>query len=292
MGDYRSPTRTGLGKNMRKIDVSIIIVSFNTRDLLRSCLASLNSGEIIVVDNGSSDGSVEMVKKEFPNVTLIANSENRGFAAANNVGLKRARGRYMLLLNSDTEVPQGAIEKITRFMDEHPDIGVIGPKLMLPNGKMDPACHRGFPTPWASLTYFLGLERIRSPIFSQYHQLYKNFSEPHEIDSPSGAFYFLRRDVYESVGGLDEDYFMYGEDLDWSYRIKQAGWKIYFYPRVTVLHRKKQSGRESMDAARRRSTERYFYDTMKLFYKKHYAHRYSPLVNGLVQLGIGLRSKL
>ena len=277
---------------MQKIDVSIVIVSFNTKDLLRACLAAAAAGEIIVVDNSSADGSVEMVKKEFPGVTLIANSQNRGFAAANNMGLKCARGRYMLLVNSDTQVPPGAIEEVTRFMDEHLDIGVVGVKLMLPNGKMDPACHRGFPTPWAALTYFLGLEKIHSRVFAQYHQLYKNLNEPHEIDSPSGAFYFLRREVYESVGGLDEDYFMYGEDLDWSYRIKQKGWKIYFYPRVTILHHKKQSGRASGDPILRKKTQQYFYETMKLFYNKHYSHRYSPLVTALIQLGIKFRSML
>lgn len=279
---------------MRKIDVSIIIVSFNTKDLLRACLAQVAAGEIIVVDNGSVDGSVEMVKKEFPNIVLIANSENRGFAAANNQGLKRARGRYLLLLNSDTEAPQGSVEEVVRFMDEHPDIGVVGAKLMLPNGTMDPACHRGFPTPWAAVTYSTGFEKAlpRSRFFGEYHQGYKNMNEPHEIDSPSGAFYFLRREVYESVGSLDEDYFMYGEDLDWSYRIKQKGWKIYFYPRVTVLHRKKQSGRASGDPVLRKKTQQYFYETMKLFYKKHYAHRYSWLVTKLVELGIGLRASL
>src|SRR3989344_518959 len=191
-----------MGKSMRKVDVSIIIVSFNTRDLLRACLESLPSGEIIVVENGSTDGSVEMVKKEFPLVMLIANKENRGFAAANNIGFKKAHGRYLLMLNSDTEVPQGAIEEVTRFMDEHPDVGVVGAKLMLPNGRMDPACHRGFPTPWAALTYFSGLEKIHSPLLSGYHQLYKNLHEPHEIDSPSGAFYFVRREVYETAGGF------------------------------------------------------------------------------------------
>ena len=202
----------------KKVDVSVIVVSFNTKDFLRACLRKL-SGEIIVVDNASTDGSVEMIKKEFPSVTLLVNKINKGFAAANNQGLKHAHGRYLLLVNSDTEVPQGSIEEVTRFMDDHPDIGVTGVKLMLPNGKMDPACHRGFPTPWAALTYFMGLEKTHLRIFSHYHELYKNMNEPHEIDSPSGAFYFLRREIYETVGGLDEDYFMYGEYLDWSYRI-------------------------------------------------------------------------
>lgn len=282
---------------MSSIDVSIIIVSFNTKDLLRACLATLQEAknwEIIVVDNASNDGSEKMVEQEFPKVKLIKNKQNRGFAAANNSGLKVARGRYLLLLNSDTEVPQGAIDEMKTFMDEHADVGVSTGRLILPNGKMDKASHRGFPTPWAALSYFVGLEKLfpRSKFFAQYHQGYKNLNEPHEIDSPSGAFYFLRREVYESVGPLDEDYFMYGEDLDWSYRIKLAGWKIYFYPKVTILHRKKQSGRSSADPVLQKKTRGYFYDTMKLFYKKHYAHRYSPLVTALIEVGIGLKSSL
>lgn len=281
---------------MREINVSIIVVSYNTKNLLRACLLSVvqQADEVIVVDNASTDGSGELVKKEFPSVNLIANKENKGFAAATNIGLKPARGRYLLLLNSDTEVPAGAIEQVTRFMDEHPYIGVTGAKLMLPDGRMDPACHRGFPTPWAALTYFIGLEKVfsHSRIFGQYHQGYKMLEQPHEIDSPSGAFYLVRREVIDSVGFLDEDYFMYAEDLDWSYRIKQAGWKIFYYPKVTVLHKKKQSGRDSDDPSLRRITETYFYDTMKLFYKKHYQHRYGWLLTQLILLGITIRSKL
>lgn len=282
---------------MSKIDVSIIIVSFDTKDLLRTCLASLKEikkAEIIVVDNGSSDGSADMVKKEFPGVTVVENENNVGFSKANNIGIKNAKGKYLLLLNSDTEVSQETIEKMSTFMEDHPEAGVATCKLVLAGGTLDPACHRGFPTPWAAFTYFAGLEKMfpESRLFASYHQGYKSMDAPHEIDSPSGAFYLVRRKVYETVGPLDEDYFMYAEDLDWSYRIKQAGWKIYYYPKAIALHHKKQSGRDSRDEALRRQTDRYFYQTMKLFYQKHYRHRYGWLVTQLVLFGITLRSML
>lgn len=280
------------------VDLTIVIVSYNTRDLLHTCLTSVtramakNAWEIIVVDNASTDGSVQMVKRDFPDVRVLDNSQNEGFARANNMGLRKGLGKYLLLLNSDTEIPKGTIEAVQVFLDQHPDGGVCTCKVLLPDGSIDPACHRGFPTPWASLTYFTGLERLfpHSKLFARYHQWYKGIDSVHEIDSPMGAFYMIRRDVIDSVGYLDEDYFMYGEDLDWSYRIKQAGWKIYYYPLVTVLHKKKQSGRESGDPALRQKTQRYFYETMKLFYKKHYSHRYSPLITSLVQFGIKLRA--
>lgn len=280
----------------RTADLSIIIISYNTRVLLRSCLTTLahamgkNSWEIIVVDNASTDGSVQMVKKDFPNVRVLENSKNEGFARANNMGLREARGKYLLLLNSDTEIPKGTIEAVRAFFDQHPDGGVCTCKVLLPDGSIDPACHRGFPTPWAALTYFTGLERLfpRSKLFARYHQWYKGIDSVHEIDSPMGAFYMVRRVVIDSVGFLDEDYFMYGEDVDWSYRIKQAGWKIYYYPLVTVLHRKKQSGRDSKDTSLRRKTEKYFYESMLLFYKKHYQHRYGWFVASLVRFGITL----
>ncbi len=280
------------------IDTSIIIVSYNTKDLLSVCLSSLikqkgsKSWEIIVVDNASSDGIRDLIKEKFPDVIFIQNKKNVGFSTANNIGLRCAHGKFLLLLNSDTEVSEGAVGQVRQFMEKHPNVGVASCKLVLRDGSIDPACHRGFPTPWASLTYFMGLENLfpRSRLFAQYHQGYKNMNEPHEIDSPAGAFYMVRREVINKVGYLDEDYFMYGEDLDYSYRIKQAGWKIFYVPQATVLHKKKQSGRDSDDPSLRRITETYFYDTMNLFYQKHYQHRYGWLVTNLVQLGIRLRA--
>ncbi len=286
------------------VDVSIIIVSYNTKELLLACLTALEKTktkedrwEIIVVDNASMDGSVEGIKNydlRIKNLKIIQNTENLGFAAGNNIGIKAARGKYILLLNSDTEVHEGAVSKIREFLDAHPQAGVATGKLILPDGSMDPACHRGFPTPWAAFTYMIGLERLfpHSSLFARYHQGYKDLATAHEIDSPSGAFFMVRREVIERIGMLDEDYFMYGEDLDWSYRIKQAGWQIWFVPDTTVLHRKKRSGRANVDPMVRKQTERYFYDTMRLFYKKHYARRYGLLVTGSVLLGIKIRSLL
>lgn len=276
-------------------DLSIIIVSYNTKELLSVCLSHLvkaaKKWEVIVVDNASVDGTQKMVQEKFPWIHLIANEKNSGFAAANNMGLGRSRGRYLLLLNSDTEASIDAIEKVLTFLDTHPDVGAATCQLMLPSGEVDPACHRGFPTPWGALTYFVGLEKLfpGSRLFGQYHLGFRSMDVPHEIDSPSGAFFMVRREVYAAVGGLDEDYFMYGEDLDWSYRIRSAGWKIFYIPGIQVLHRKKQSGRASDDKATRKVSQRHFYETMLLFYTKHYAHRYSPLTTFFVRLVLLIR---
>lgn len=284
--------------------LSIIILNYNTKDLLLACLRSLEKTrsssdrwEVIIVDNASTDGSVEVIKRKKEkgkSLKIIQNEKNVGFAAGNNVGIKVARGRYMLLLNSDTEVETGAIQSMLSFMDARPSAGAATCKLILPDGSMDPACHRGFPTPWASFTYMIGLEKLfpHSRVFGQYHQGYKDLTKSHEIDSPSGAFFMIRREVIERVGLLDEDYFMYGEDLDWAYRIKQVGFQIWFYPDARVLHRKKQSGRAHGDPNLRKKTERYFNDTMSLFYQKHYAHSYNWLVTNVILFAIKARSLL
>ncbi len=268
-------------------DLSVIILNYNTRELTKTCLTTVLSSrlgdysmEVIVCDNGSTDGSVEMIRREFPSVKLIENGKNVGFAAGNNPGLKASRGRYALLLNSDTEVPAGTLSAMIAFMDENDRAGAATCKLVLPDGSMDPACHRGFPTPWASLTYVTRLEKLfpRTRTFGQYHQGYKNLTRVHEVDCIVGAFFMVRRDVLDTVGLLDEDYFMYGEDIDWAFRIRKAGWKIYFNPAVTILHKKKQSGRSHRDSARRKTTEIYFHRYNWLFYKKNYAAVYGPLM--------------
>lgn len=288
-------------KSNKKPDLSIIIVNYNTRELLHACLGSLNASdkhsdnfEIVVVDNASKDGSLEMVARDFPIVKRIALGANMGFAAANNRGIKASTGRYVLLLNSDTEVAPDVLRELIRYTDEHDDVGALTCLLKLSDGSIDPACHRGFPTPWASLTYFLGLEKFfgSSRLFGQYHQGYKSVGEIHDVDCISGAFFLVRREVIDRIGLLDENFFMYGEDIDWCYRIRDGGWKIRFYPRVSILHKKHQSGLAHGDDELRGQTRKHFYDAMKLFYNKHYRYRYNPLVSALVLIGIKLRSLL
>lgn len=289
------------GKRMEKmhLKLSIIIVNYNTKDLLSACLTSLfaykkkeDQWEIIVVDNASTDGSLDEVKSQ--KIHLIANKVNLGFAAANNQGIRYAKGDYILLLNSDTEVRKGTIQTMLMYLESHQSIHVATCRVELPDGSLDPACHRGFPTPWAASTYFFGLERLlpHSKLFSQYHEGYKDMTKEHTVDCISGAFFLIRRKIIEKVGLLDEAFFMYGEDIDWCFRIGQAGYSIGFYPSVSILHRKKQSGRAHEDESIQKRTKLYFYETMKLFYAKHYRHRYGWFVTQLVLLGIYLFSRI
>ncbi len=284
----------------KHIDLSIVILSYNTRDLLLKTLDSVFSSmqktlilEVIVVDNASTNESLEAVQKKYPQVITIQLKKNIGFSAGNNVGIKKTSGKYVLLLNSDVLLMPNTIEVITRFMDDHGDVAVATCKLVFPNDTIDYACHRGFPTPWASFTYHLGLAKFfpHSRFFASYHLTFLSMNESHEIDSPSGAFYFIRRKVIDDVGLLDEDYFMYGEDLDWSFRIKEAGWKIMYVPTAKAIHHKKQSGRKSTDKDIRIKSTQDFYDTMKIFYSKHYQSRYPTWMGRLVFLGIDVMKK-
>jgi len=285
-------------------DLSIIIVNYKVRELLRQCLQSLAGAgcEIFVVDNASKDGSVEMVQEEFPEVTLIASDENLGFAKANNLAIKESSGRYLLFLNPDTTVPPETLPEMIKLMDKNPRVGVATCFVELASGGMDLDCHRGFPTPWVSFCHFSGLAKLfpRSRIFGQYHQTWKDLTKTHEIDSCCGAFMIVRRTAMEEVGVWDEDFFFYGEDLDWCYRFQEKGWKIVFYPHVKIIHHKGASSgmkkssqevtmasRESKRRARQAST-----DAMRIFYEKHCRQKYPAVLNWLVLLGIKLMEKI
>jgi hypothetical protein len=252
---------------------------------------------VIVSDNGSTDGTISSVTEQFPFVKLLDNRENIGFAAGNNRALRLARGKYILLLNSDTLVLSKTLPEMLSFMDSRPNAGAATARVELPDGSLDLACHRGFPSPWNALCYFLGLEKIfpEVRIFSGYHQTYRDFNKPHEVDAISGAFFLVRRQVLEKVGFLDERFFMYAEDLDWCLRIKQAGFKIYYNPHAKIIHFKKQSGRKKTAAGqedrqetrtiRVRSTG-HFYSTMRLFYDKHYKDKYPSFLRHLIMAAI------
>ncbi|MEN1989105.1 glycosyltransferase family 2 protein [Paenibacillus hubeiensis] len=274
------------------MDVSIIIVNYNTRQLTLDCLASVYAShtsyqyEIVVIDNASHDGSVEAIRTAYPQVRMIANRDNTGFAVANNQGMKVARGRYILLLNSDTVVQPDTLEVMIGFMDRHPEMGASGCKVILPDGSLDKACKRGFPTPSASFYYAFGLSRLfpDRPKFNQYQLGHLSPDDEYPIDCLVGAFMLVRREVVEQVGGLDETFFMYGEDVDWCYRIKEAGWGIYYYPRTYIVHYK--------GASARRKPMKIVYEfhrAMWVFHRKHYAKRYSLFTNTAVWLGISLK---
>lgn len=274
------------------VDVSIIIVNYNTCRLTMDCLRSVYdsvtdfSYEIILVDNNSHDESIEMISREFPNVNLIANEDNTGFARANNQGMEVASGRYVLLLNSDTVVRQDTLETMISFMDGRLDLGASGCKIILPDGSLDKACKRGFPTPAASFYYAFGFSKLfpDRPRFNGYQLGYLDPDQDYPVDCLVGAFMLLRRETIDQVGGLDEEFFMYGEDLDWCYRIKEAGWGIYYYPQTTIVHLKGGS-------ARRRPFKIVyeFHRAMILFHRKHYSRQYNSMINGAVYAGVGVK---
>jgi len=283
------------------VDLGIVIVNWNTRDLLRDCLRSVQVSQgdftcrVVVVDNASADGSADMVRAEFPDVTLIASAENEGYSRANNRGLRAlgfAQGcadedapRYALALNPDTVLPPAALSDMLAYMDADATIGVAGPKLVLPDGSLDLACRRSFPTPEISFYRMVGLSKLfpRSRRFGRYNLTYLDPDVETEVDSVVGAFMLVRRAAIQRVGLFDETFFMYGEDLDWAFRIKQAGWKVMYNPRVTVTHVKRAASRQS------RRAQREFYRAMLLFYRKHYRQTTPWWLHSLILLGLALK---
>jgi hypothetical protein len=280
-------------------DLAIVIVNYNTRDDLERCLASLAARQglpdtrVIVVDNASQDGSAAMVQQAHPWAELIETGHNGGYAYANNIGLRRcgyAQGnapetlpRYALLLNPDTVVPPNALAQAVAFMDAHPDVGAMGPRLVREDGSLDRACRRSFPTPAVSFYHLSGLARLypNSPRFARYNLTYLDETQQADVDAVVGAFMLMRAEALEQAGLLDEVFFMYGEDLDLCYRIKRQGWRIVYNPALTVLHRK---GAASRKASRRAIIA--FYDAMKLFHDKHYRANTFFVVNWAIDVGV------
>lgn len=290
-------------------DLSVIIVSYNTCRLLDECLASLTEVElpprgmeIIVVDNASSDGSQAMVRQKYPQVQLLALAENVGFSAANNRGTAVSSGRYVLFLNSDTVVSEQALVQPLHYLEDHPQTGAITVRLYYPDGQRDPDNHRGFPTPWNSLCHFTGLSRLfpKQPLFNGYFQAYADFDQTHAIEVIAGSFMMMPRQLIDELGGWDETYFFYGEDIDFCYRIGAAGYDIIYYPHVDVLHYKGASSglrKESADIARppketRVKVARESVRAMKIFYRKFYSEKYPGWLTALVLAGIQVRGSL
>ncbi|MEO1290067.1 MAG: glycosyltransferase family 2 protein [Chloroflexota bacterium] len=265
------------------VDLGIVIVNWNTADELETCLKTVfaSTGDftyhVVVVDNGSTDRSVSMVREQFPQVELIETGENLGFPKGNNVGLRHLgyhdlgdvtsdAPRYALLLNPDTEVPEESLYQMVQFMDSRPDVGVAGPKLLLPDGSLDRACRRGFPTPLVSFYHFSGLAKLfpKNEQFGRYNMTFADPNDELEVDSVVGAYLQIRKEVIEKIGLLDEVYFMYAEDIDWCYRAKSVGYKVWYYAPVTVYHIKRAASRKNAKA------QFEFWRAMLIFYRKYY----------------------
>lgn len=280
------------------MDLSIIIVSFNTAELLAKCLKSLSAAleglnsEVFVVDNNSADETVTIVKQDFPWVYLIANNENLGFSKANNQALKKARGKYVLVLNPDTQIGKDTIAKMIHFMDNNKEVGIATCRVELPNGKLDRDCRRHFPSPARAFFHFSGLSKIfkGSKLFDSYYMGYISENRQHEVDSCVGAFMMIRKKDLDKVGLFDEDFFFYGEDLDLCWRFKKAGYKVTYTPITKITHYKGAASgmkpvSQHLTKATHESKKRALAESvraMELFYKKHYQNKYPFFINWFV----------
>jgi GT2 family glycosyltransferase len=274
-------------------DLSIIIVNYRTHDLTKQTIESvINKNhpfkyDIYVVDNASRDGGLEKLEEDFQEETtkgiikFIVNPENKGFSHANNLAIEESESKYVLLLNSDTEVQGDSLKKCLDYIVRDEKIGALGCKILLPDGSLDKACKRSFPTVSVSFYRMTGLSKLfpKSKRFGQYNLTYLDENGTYEVDSLSGAFMLVRREAINQVGLLDEDFFMYGEDIDWCYRLKQAGWKVVYYGDAQITHYKGGSGRESKALYE-------FYNAMRIFYDKHYKKKNSVPATAFVYLGI------
>ncbi len=272
------------------MDLSVVIVSYNAVDFLRLCLNSVFeackniNAEVYVVDNNSADHVVEVVKNEFPECLLIANKDNPGFAIANNQAIRQCKGKYVLILNPDTVVAEDTFEKVIRFMEDNNDAGGLGIKMIDGSGLFLPESKRGIPSPWVSFCKMSGLSSIfpSTKIFSEYHKGYLASDKNHAVEVLSGAFMCLRKSVLDQVGLLDEDFFMYGEDIDLSYRIIKGGFQNYYFSESPIIHFKGESTSKDKKYRDR------FYKAMIQFAEKHFSKSYGAVLSLFIKTGITL----
>ena len=272
------------------VDLSIIIVNYNVKEFLQNLISSIYKAgqkikyEIIIVDNASDDGSIEFLHEKFPDIKLIVNKKNLGFSKANNIGLSIAKGKYILLLNPDTIVQEDTFERMIGFFEQTPDAGMAGCKILNPDGTLQLACRRSFPGPWTSFCKVTGLSNLfpNNKLFARYNLTYLDENQTYEVDAISGSFMMIKRETYEKVGNLDEQFFMYGEDLDLCYRVQQNGYKVYYVHETQIIHYKGESTKRSnLDETK------LFYDAMHLFVKKHLSS--FPIVELILRSAIGFR---
>ena len=271
--------------------LDVVIVTYECRDLARACLASvLGRGRpsremtVTVVDNASRDGTAETVRREFPEATLIASEENLGFAAATNIGVRGGAAPFVLALNPDTQVPEGALDRLLALVEERPEVGICGCRLEREDGSFDHAARRSFPTPLSALGHFTGIGRRDGATGRLADYRAPSVSEG-PVDAVNGAFMLIRRAALDEVGLFDEGYWLYMEDLDLCYRFARGGWVTWYEPSVTVLHVKGGSSGRLRSA---RANYHFHYGMLR-FYRKHYARERSPVLNAAVYAGIGAK---
>lgn len=277
------------------MQLSIIIVNYNVKHFLEQCLCSVQkaiagiTAEVIVIDNNSSDNSIPYLKPRFPGVQFLVNTENTGFAKACNQGLQLSTGKYILFLNPDTIIPEDCFHQCISFLSAHPEAGALGIKMLDGRGNFLKESKRSFPSPLTSLFKLSGLSRLfpGSRVFSRYHLGHLNENENHEADVLAGAFMMIKKEVLDQTGGFDETFFMYGEDIDLSYRIQKAGYKNYYFAQSCILHFKGESTRKgSMNYVRM------FYKAMSVFVKKHYGGSRAGIFNMMIQVAIWIRATM
>jgi GT2 family glycosyltransferase len=277
------------------MDLSIVIVNYNVRHFLAQCLRSVEVAcqglavEVFVVDNNSVDGSVAMVRQDFPWVTLMANQDNVGFSRANNQAMRVAQGRHILLLNPDTVVEEDTFRQVVAFMDHTPDAGALGVYMVNGDGEFLPESKRALPTPWVAFYKIFGLAKLfpHSQRFGRYHLTYLDPQQTHVVEVLSGAFMLLRRETLDKIGLLDEDYFMYGEDIDLSYRVTLGGWKNYYYPHTRIIHYKGESTKKGS-----LNYVLVFYNAMLIFARKHFSQQRQTIFMALIKAAIYFRAGL
>ena len=292
-----------------KKDLAIVIISYNTKDLLENCLTSVYEAqqpkkgiEVIVVDNNSKDDSVDMVKKEFPQVNLIENKENSGFSKANNIGIKKSNSTHYLFLNSDTVVGSYSLVKPLKYLKNHPKVGALTVKLILGDGTIDYDNRRGFPTPWSSFCRLFGLSSLfpKSTFFNSYYLGFRPIIKPESIPVTAGSFVMMPKKAYDEIGGWDEDYFFYGEDIDLCFTLRKKGYDIVYYPKTTTVHLKGASSGVKKETKKittatketRLRVARSSIEAWEIFIKKHYVQKYPKIVIQFILLGVTLKGRL
>lgn len=278
----------------KTLELSIITINYNAKVLTDQTVQSIFncspriSHEIIVVDNSSD--ILEEYDRANDNLTILSGVNNKGFGNACNIGAANSRGEYILFLNNDTIMHEGTLEVCLGYMQQHSKVGALGVRTLLGDGSLDHACKRGFPTPMSSLYYFCGMDKRypKDKRYGAYRQTFIEEESINEVDSVAGSFLMMPRLVFDKLGGFDEDFFMYGEDLDLCYRVKMLGFSVIYYGKASITHLKGQSGLHTKS----REVIRHFYNAMLIFYRKHYANKYNSLITMLVHCGIKMKCML